>query len=438
MAALGGLSPVTPQSSGNGLLSQANGIGSTTGPISPANGPTTSSSGSGVVTPTAPSVPSLQSLQTPNYAANTYSPTIAPVPASSTAGQVGALTQANAALDNNVTNAKSQNATASDVGPLAALGATNDPTNAASQLDSITSSNSPYIQLAEQQGLLSAASRGLENSSIGAGASEAAAVAAAAPLAEQNASEAAQGQLQNSQLNTAAAEQNAQLGTQVSEANSAAANTAALQNSQLGTQANEFNASQDAAAKELQAQLETSVGQSNAQLLGQNNQFNASQIQQAGATNAAAENQMQQTVMGENEAINQQYLSGNQAQNLAAIQGQYNQLISTNQSASSLYQTYFSSIGSIMANQNIAPSRVASSVQAQQAMLQSGLAVIDALNGGTNVAGAGYQPTIASGGAGGFTTTPAPVTNPLPALGGTAGGALGNREGTLPVNGNRP
>ena len=475
MAALGGLSPVTPQSSGSGLLSQANGIGSTTGPISPANGPTTSSSGSGVVTPTAPSVPSLQSLQTPNYAANTYSPTIAPVPASSTAGQVGALTQANAALDNSITNAKSQNATAlnatsqnataSDVGQLAGLNAngsynSSDSTNAASQLDSITSANSPYIQLAEQQGLLSAASRGLENSSIGAGASEAAAVAAAAPLAEQNASEASQGALQNSQLNTAVSEQNAQLGTQVSEqnaqlgtqaalqnaqlgtqvseANSAAANTAALQNSQLGTQANEFNASQDAAAKELQAQLETSVGQSNAQLLGQNNQFNASQIQQAGATNAAAENQMQQTVMGENEAINQQYLSGNQAQNLAAIQGQYNQLISTNQSASSLYQTYFSSIGSIMANQNIAPSRVASSVQAQQAMLQSGLAVIDALNGGTNVAGAGYQPTIAAGGAGGLTTTPAPVTNPLPALGGTAGGALGNREGTLPVNGNRP
>ena len=143
MAALGGLSPVTPQSSGNGLLSQANGIGSTTGPISPANGPTTSSSGSGVVTPTAPSVPSLQSLQTPNYAANTYSPTIAPVPASSTAGQVGALTQANAALDNSITNATSKNATAdnataSDVGALAGLNSqgqynANDSTNAAGQ-----------------------------------------------------------------------------------------------------------------------------------------------------------------------------------------------------------------------------------------------------------------------------------------------------------------
>jgi hypothetical protein len=436
-----------------GLLNQASGLGSSTGPIAASNLAASSSAPkSNVVTPTTPSVPSLQSLQQTNPGVQTYSGVPAGGASSSTAAPIGTLQQANAALDNNVTNAQSQNATsqnatASDAGPLAGLNAngsynSSDSTNAASQLDSITSANSPYIQLAEQQGLLSAAGRGLENSSIGAGAAEAAAVAAAAPLAEQNASEASQGQLQNSQLNTAVSEQNAQLGTdvslqnanlgtQVSEANAGAANTAALQNSQLGTQASEFNASQTDAAQELEAQMGTAVGQSNAQLEAQNNQFNASQTQQAEATNAAADNSMEQSILGENASLNQQYLSGNQAQNLAAIQGQYNQLIASNQSASSLYQNYFSSIGSVMANQNISPSRVASSIQAQQAMLSSGLSLIDLMNGinlSGETAASNLPVTTASGG--NFTTT-TPGTAPTRSTTQPIGGANGNVPGYL-------
>jgi hypothetical protein len=286
---------------------------------SPGNSPgMTSGTGGQGITP-APTVPSLNSLYPTTPTAGTATGSNA------TATQIGNI----------------GTASATNTLPLAAINNgqinPNDATNAASQVDAITNANSPYIQLAEQQGLLSAASRGLENSSIGAGSSEAAAVAAAAPLATQNASEASSG---------------------------------ALQNAQLQTQASEFNASQQAAAQELAAQLGTGVSEQNAQVAAQTSQFNA-----------AAQNTMAQQTEAIEGSINQQYLSGTQAQDLAAIQGQYNELITSNQSAASLYGQYFSSIGSIMANQNISPDRVADSISAQQAMLESGLSVIDQLNG---------------------------------------------------------
>lgn len=307
-----------------GLLSQAtvsNDLQTSAQPTTPS--PTTATTTTGTSAATT-GTPSLQSLYTTPGAVSTFS---ASTGTASTVGQTST-------------------ATANDVGNLAAISNgqinPNDATNAASQLDAITNSNSPYIQQAEQQGLLSAASRGLENSSIGAGAAESSAVAAAAPLAEQNASEASQGQLQNSQLNT---------------------------------QANEFNASEANANAQLNAQLQT-----------QQTQFNASQQQAAAATNSAAQNAMTQQVQQLDEQISQQYLSGSQAQTLASIQGQYNELIASNTSAASMFTSMMNGISATMSNQNIAPDRVASTISADQSLLESGLGVIDALNGGsTNI-----------------------------------------------------
>lgn len=376
------------------------GSGSTSGPSGP--------------TPTPP----LQSLMAQNPGAQTFGPSTggatpvgtAPVAAASNAGAQTAGAQQGVAQSATAQNATAQNATAAQAGPLADISSgsmkANDSTNAASQLNAITAANSPYIQEAEQQGLLSAASRGLENSSIGAGAAEAAAVQAAAPFAEQNANAATQGvltnaqlaqqtALQNANLGTQVAEQNASLGTQVSEQNAGLGTqvseqnaglgtqvaeqnaqlgtTASLQNSQLATQAGEFNASQANANQQLNAQLATQQGQ-----------FNASQTQAAAATNAAANNAMTQQIMQLNESINQQYLSGTQAQTLASIQGQYNQLISQNSAAASLYTSMLNGINATMSNQNIAPQRVADTIAADQNLLSTGLGIIDALNGGTS------------------------------------------------------
>lgn len=60
------------------------------------------------------------------------------------------------------------------------------------QLNAITAADSGYMQLARTSGLQTANKRGLLNSSLAAGASQAAAIAAAAPLAQQNAGQAAQ------------------------------------------------------------------------------------------------------------------------------------------------------------------------------------------------------------------------------------------------------
>jgi hypothetical protein len=261
---------------------------------------------------------------------------------------------------NPTSNTQIGTATASDVGPLSQAQTASqaqiaqlqpgqgDSTNAADQLNAITSENSPYMQLAKQQGLLTAAGRGLENSSLAAGSSEAAATAAAAPLAEQNASGATQ---------------------------------SALQQQQLGTQTSEFNVSQQAAAQELAAQLGTSVSQTNAQMTTSNNEFNAQQTQAAAAANAAATNTMAAQTAALTEDMNKQDLSGTQAARLAQIQASSNQLIASNQSASSMYASFLNSMSATMANQNISPQRAAETMGAMQSMLEGGLNVIDQLDG---------------------------------------------------------
>jgi hypothetical protein len=65
-----------------------------------------------------------------------------------------------------------------------------DPTSVSQQLTKLTGSDSPYITQARASGMDTANRRGLLNSSIAAGTSEAAAIGAAAPIASQEASQA--------------------------------------------------------------------------------------------------------------------------------------------------------------------------------------------------------------------------------------------------------
>ena len=269
-------------------------------------------------------------------------------------------------------------ASASTTGPLADISSgnmnPNDSTNAASQLDAITRDNSPYIQQATQQGLLTAASRGLQNSSLGAGAAEAAAVQAAAPLAEQNASSATAGRLQNSQLLT---------------------------------QASEFNAGQQNANQQLQAQLDTQGSQFNAGQNTQNSQFNAQ------SANAMAAQTQQLT-----EQLNQQFLSGTQAQQLAGIQGQWNSFIQQNTSASQLYQQTLSSLGAILNNKDIDPTRAAADIKILLDNIQGALGVMNTLEGGSGSTGG----STGGGGTGGGGTpgVALPPTSTVPQVPGAA------------------
>jgi hypothetical protein len=322
---------------------------------------------------TTPSAPSLQSLMTQTQTAGTFAASNG-----GTATPIGTTPTATASLAGTMAGI-----TNGQINPQ-------DSTNAASQIDAITNANSPYIQQAEQQGLLSAASRGLENSSIGAGSAEAAAVAAAAPLATQNAGEASQGMLQNAQL---------------------------------ATQANEFNASQQNANQQLEAQLGT-----------QESQFNASQTQSAAATNTAAQNAMTAQAQTLDEQLTQQYLSGSQAQSLAGIQGQYNELIASNSSASSMFTSTMNGISAMMSNQNIAAGTVADNVANDMTLLQSGLGIINSLNGGSTAATLPAITTATDNGGNGFTTTATPAGAPAgaaPAGATTPAATTGKAGGTV-------
>ncbi len=265
-------------------------------------------------------------------AVSTYKAAVANV-GSSTASQIGALPTGSASTFN-----------------AAQLGGGKDSTNAATQLNDITSSNSPAMQLAAQQGYLSAAGRGLGNSSLASGASEAALVAGATPLAQQNAQE---------------------------------AEAAKAQNTQLQTQASEFNSAQKTAAQEQQASINTQNSQFNASNQAAMAQFNAQNITTANATTASAQNSMKQLAQQLTTQLKNTYTSGQQAQALANMQGQWSSLISSNSAAASLYGQMLSSIGTLMNNKDIDPSHAASGVTALITQLNSALTVMNEIQGGT-------------------------------------------------------
>ena len=226
------------------------------------------------------------------------------------------------------------------------------------QAAKILGQDSPLMQRAKTSGMLEAGRRGLQNSSIAVGAAQGAMADRAIPLAQQNAQQVFQQGLTNQAAENRAAEisagfeqesnmLNAQLETAVSQGNAAAAN----------------------AAQQQLADLQTRVSMHNAEL-----------DQQAAVANMTAENQMRERVVQANADLNKQFLAGTQAMDLATIQGQYNQLISTNETAARMYDSYFNSISQAMANKDISPYRVAQYVNVQQSMLEAGLRMMDQMN----------------------------------------------------------
>jgi len=248
-------------------------------------------------------------------------------------------------------NATSSDATASNATAGSATATTQDVPNenlTSSRLNTITSQDSPLMQRARQEGMLLAARRGLQNSSIAAGAAQGALVDRAAPIAQQEA-----GLLQEQRL-----------------ANQTAQNNASITNAGLSTDVSKLN-----------AQLGTQTSMQNAQNATETSRFNAETAAQAAQQNAQAENAMRTAVMNQNAELNKQYLQGTQSMDLATIQAQYQVLLQTNAAASNLYNNYFTTIAQVMANKDIDPARAAQIVQTLQQSLVGGMDFIDAMNG---------------------------------------------------------
>lgn len=238
--------------------------------------------------------------------------------------------------------------TATATTDTATMGSVPAAGDVSTQLNNITSQDSPYIKLARQQGMLSAARRGLGNSSIAAGNSESAAVAAAMPAAQQNAGQEFAQSRANQDASNAAAATNAELGTHVSETNASNQTDVSKQNAQLKTQTSQFNSSQDFAAK---------------------------------MANAASANDMRKLVLQQNADLNKQFLANSGAKDLATINGEFQTLISSNTAAGSLYDSYFNAISALMQNTSIDPGQMTTKLALLQSQLESGLKVIQSTQG---------------------------------------------------------
>lgn len=252
------------------------------------------------------------------------------------------------------------------------------------QAANIMSQKSPLMQLAEQQGYQRAGSRGLLNSSIAAGMAQAETAKAAVPLAQQNAAQ--------------------QYGAE--QFNVEAANRAAEFNAQAQNQADQLKAQLDTAVAQGNAQAENDARRQLAELETRVNQQNAQMKTDVDLNNAKMTNDARIQTMMANADLNKQWLTGVQAQDLQRIQGQYQQIISTNENAAKLYDSYFQSISSTLANKDISPDRAAQYIAVQQSMLESGLRLLDQMNGlnlntsmpGVTSVGSGANSTISAGG----------------------------------------
>jgi len=231
------------------------------------------------------------------------------------------------------------------------------------ELARITAKDSPLLQRARADATRYANRRGLQNSSIAAGAAEGAVVDRALPMALQNAQQ---------------------------------ANQMKQLEAQLGTQVNMFNADQLAEASKLTAQMNTALAQQDANAYNQAATRMAEIKFTAEQQRASEQQQYNSQVIDAVSKINEQYLRGTQAIDLATIQGTYQQIISTNQTAGNVYQSYLNGIASVMDNPEMTPAQVASAVSNMQRALDGSLRLISEMNNmdfGDELGGSGPRNT---------------------------------------------
>lgn len=316
-----------------------------------------------------------------------------------------------------------------------------DPTTmtAAGQVNEITSQDSPLMRQAAERGQLLAQARGLQDSSFAAGASQREMINAATPLAQQDAATYFQNMRANLEAENRAAEVstgretdmsalNAQMEQQVSLQNAREQNQIEQLNAQLETAVNQQNADAINRINSQIMDLEASINTRNAELQTQVNLNNAdarnraalagSELEtQVSLANAGAQNALEQEALRGNQELNRQFLAGTQAQDLAAIQGRYQQLISSNQAAASIYNSYLTSIGQAMANDRVTPGRISQYINVMVQQLEGSLELIDTMNN-LNLGNVDLPGTRSSGGTGNNSSItpgiPTPVTSPNP------------------------
>lgn len=215
------------------------------------------------------------------------------------------------------------------------------------QATKIMSQDSPLMQLARNQGLLTAARRGLSNSSIAAGAAQAEASKAAVPFALQNAQQEQQQAMANQQATNVAAGESARLQQStdvfnVGETNRAATVDATEQNKLIAqTQQNL------ASARELEAKMQ------------------ADAAMQKHSTDAD---------------LTRTWMSGEISARLGAISGEYNELIQSSASAASIMNSTNDAIAAIWSNSEIPVATKTAQAQSLIGWTENSLKVLGSIN----------------------------------------------------------
>jgi len=190
---------------------------------------------------------------------------------------------------------------------------------------------------------------------------------------------------------TPLAMQDAQTYFQNMRANVDAENRASEVSTGRETDVSVFNAQAANEMERLQRQMETAVSQQNAEMANQAQRqmdelnarvemMNAESQTNVGLQNAAAQNEMTRTALVGNQELNRQFLAGEQATDLAALQARYSAVISQNETAANMYNSMIQGLTTLMSNPDLKPDRVASYIRTLTNQLEGGLEFIDQIN----------------------------------------------------------
>lgn len=320
------------------------------------------------------------------------------------------------------------------------------PTNGTvqSQLQNIIASGSPLMEQAETNAKNVMNQRGLINSSQAITAGDNSVIAAATPIAQQDAATYATAAEQTAQAANAASLQNSSLGTQTSQFNAGqgnaalsqaatASNTAAVTAQQIAGQTT-IQGMQDTVNQSI-AQLQANTSLSTAQLSAATQQIVANIQANTSITNQQAQDLSQQVItqMNNTAALANIQANGQVSAQLATINNANSQLMQSDQAAQSFYSQSLVNLSNIINNTNLSDAQKTQALQDGVQELNDGLAAISQISGtpgvqstlnfsdgtvdpstgeitGPNVASAAPATVAAS------TPAPAPVPSPVPSV----------------------
>jgi hypothetical protein len=248
------------------------------------------------------------------------------------------------------------------------------------ELARILGEDSPLLASARAEAMRQMNARGLTNTSMAAGATYDAMVQAAMPMAQQNAQQAIEREMANTELRQQAGQFTAEQLTRLRGLEA-----------ELGQDLSIFNAEQLNEAERLAAELRTAVEQGNQQAYNEAALQLAelqrdAEAQEAEMAYGAEERQFlerqayNEQIIDAVSRLNEQFMIGEQQIDLENVRGTYNQLISTNETAATLFDSYIRSIGNVFDDPQMSTSQAGEAMRAMVNMLEGSLRMIAGIN----------------------------------------------------------